>query len=283
MIRSILLPIADEPASAMDFAFWLAQKSNSRINGLALIDIKAFEIPVLGTPDGFLPSIVTPPMRENQSLIEEWTVLAKERIDRAAAACAARNISFTGEVRTGIPGEIVTRAAVAHDIVVMSRTGYSRIAGTEEKPDPLVSQVVHRSIRPVLVAGARFPAAQGIRHILVAYDGSAHAGRALWVAAELGAHPGVKCTLMTISSTEENGEEILAPAELFLLSHNVTPQKRILLGTKPSEIICESVTSAGVDILIMGAFGRSPVREVFFGSTTRQVLSHCATTVILQY
>lgn len=267
----------------MDFAFWLAQHGNSRISGLALIDIKAFEIPVLGTPDGFLPSIVTPPLRENQSLIEELTVLAKERTDRAAAACAAKNLTFTGEIRTGIPGEIVTRAAVAHDIVVMSRTGYSSIAGAEEKPDPLVSQVVRRSIRPVLVAGAKFPGAQGIRHILVAYDGSTHAGRALLVAAELGTWPGVKCTLMTVASTEENGEEILTAAELFLLSHNVKPQKRILLGTKPSEIICESATNADVDILIMGAFGRSPMREVFFGSTTRHVLSHCATTVVLQY
>jgi nucleotide-binding universal stress UspA family protein len=283
MIRSILLPIADEPASALDFALWLAREGNRRISGLALIDIKAFEIPVLGTPDGFLPSIVTPPMRENQSLIEELTALAKARIEGAAAACAARNLIFTGDVRTGIPGEIVTRTAAAHDIVVMSRTGYSRITGTEEKPDPLVAQVVHRSIRPVLVAGAKFPAAQGIRHILVAYDGSTHAGRALTVAAELGARPGVKCTLMTVASTEESGEEILAAAELFLLNHDVKPQKLILLGTKPSEMICQSVTNAGIDILIMGAFGRSPVREMFFGSTTRQVLSHCATTVILQY
>jgi len=283
MIRSILLPLADEPASAMDFAFWIAQDSSSRICGLALIDIKAFEIPVLGTPDGFLPSIVTPPMRENQSFIEELTKLAKERIDRAAAVCAARNIPFASEIRIGIPGEIVTRMAVAHDMVVMSRTGYSRVASIEERPDPLVAQVAHRSIRPVLVAGAKFPATQGVRHILVAYDGSTHAARALLVAAELGARSGVKCTLMTVASTEEDGEEILAAAELFLLNHDVTPQKRIILGTKPSDIICESVTEAGADIIIMGAFGHSPARELFFGSTTRRVLSHCATTEILQY
>jgi nucleotide-binding universal stress UspA family protein len=283
MIRSILLPIADEPASAMDFAFWLAQKSDSRICGLALVDIKAFEIPVLGTPDGFLPSIVTPPMRENQSLIEELTARAKDRTDRVAAACEARNIPFAGEIRTGIPGEIIARLAVAHDLVVMSRTGYSRIGGTEEKTDPLISQVVHRSIRPVLVAGSKFPEAKDIRHILVAYDGSTHAGRALWMAAELGAHPGIKCTLMTVASTQEDGDEILAPAELFLLNHGVAPQKRVVLSSKPSEIICESIADAGADLLIMGAFGRSPVREVFFGSTTRRVLSHCATTVILQY
>jgi len=283
MIKSILLPLSEEPAVAMDFAFWLAQQNDGRIGGLALIDIKAFEIPVLGTPDGFIPSVVTPPAGENQALIEELTALARQRIDAAAAACAAREIPFAGEIRTGIPADLVARHAMAHDLVVMSRTGYSRTAGPEEKLDPLVAQVIRRSIRPVLVAGAAFPAAPGIRHILAAYDGSMHAGRALSTAAMLARCPGIACTLMTVAPTREDGEEMLAAAELFLLNHGVTPAKKIVVGNKPSEIICESVAEAGADILIMGAFGRSPVREVFFGSTTRQVLSHCATTVILQY
>jgi nucleotide-binding universal stress UspA family protein len=117
---------------------------------------------------------------------------------------------------------------------------------------------------------------------LVAFDGSIHAGRVLAVAAELGARPGVICTLVTVAGTQEAGEETQAPAESYLYHHGVTPKKQVILGSKPSEMICELVTTAKADILIMGAYGHRPMREMLFGSTTERVLSHCAATVILQ-
>jgi len=57
MIRSILIPISEGPLSSVtrDYAYWLARKEGSLISALAVIDVKAFEIPVLGTPDGFMP------------------------------------------------------------------------------------------------------------------------------------------------------------------------------------------------------------------------------------
>jgi nucleotide-binding universal stress UspA family protein len=284
MIRSILLPIAEgaPAANARDFAFWLARREGSRIQALAIIDLKAFEIPVLGTPDGFMPSVVTPPLQESQSLLEELTALARERLAEFAGACAALNISCSTEIRTGVPAELVAQLAVAHDIVVMSRAGYTRAREKEAKIDPIVPQVIRSSIRPVLVASAKPRMNREIRNILVAFDGSLHAGRALLVAAELGARPGVQCTLMTISSLEEAGNEVLAPAEAFLYHHNVTPRKKVVIGTKASEVICEAAASTEADMLIMGAFGHSPVREMLFGSTTERVLAHCGATVVLQ-
>jgi nucleotide-binding universal stress UspA family protein len=283
MIRSILLPLAEGPlaANARDFALWLARKEGSRVHALALIDLKAFEIPVLGTPDGFMPSVVTPPLQESQSLLDEMTGLAKNRLDEFSRECASKDVSCSTDIRTGIPAEMIARAAVAHDIVVMSRTGYNRVMDKEAKIDAVVPQVVRSSIRPVLVAGLRTRERE-VRNILVAFDGSVHAGRALLVAAELGARPGVQCTLVTIASSEEPGNETLAPAEAFLYHHGVTPHKKVVIGAKPSEVICDVAAAIEADILVMGAYGHSPVREMLFGSTTERVLMHCGTTVILQ-
>jgi nucleotide-binding universal stress UspA family protein len=148
--------------------------------------------------------------------------------------------------------------------------------------DVVVPQVVRSSIRPVLVAGSKPREGTDVQNILVAFDGSMHSGRALLVAAELGARPGVQCTLVAISASEDAGREILAPAESFLCHHGITPRKQVVIGSKPSDLICGIVTSTHTDILIMGAYGHSPVREMLFGSTTERVLSHCGTTVILQ-
>ena len=284
MIPSILLPLAEGPlaTNAREFAFWLAKKTCSRIHLLAVIDLKAFEIPVMGTPDGFMPSVVAPPLQENQLLLDDLTKLARERLEEFAQECASNEVGCSTDIRTGIPAEIISRIAVGHDIVVMSRTGYNRVAEVQTKVDSLVSQVIRNSTRPVLVAGKKPRDGKDVRKILVAFDGSVHAARSLLVAAELGSRPGIECTLVTISSLEEEGLEILASAEAFLYHHGVTPRKQVVIGSKASEIICEVTASSQADILIMGAYGHTPVREMLFGSTTERVLSHCGTTVILQ-
>jgi nucleotide-binding universal stress UspA family protein len=283
MIRSILLPVGEGPWSAVarDYAFWLARKDGSRIHVLAVIDVKTFEIPVLGTPDGFMPSVVTPPIAESQSLLNEMTALAREQVDALAGECASRSVPCSTDIKTGVPGELIAREAMAHDIVVMSRGGYTRAVSNGGKLDPLVSQVIRSSVRPVLVSGQKFQADDTF-NVLVAFDGSLHAGRMLAVAAELGARPGVVCTLVTIAGAAEAGEETLAPAESYLCHHGVTPRKQVILGSRPSEMICGLVATAKADILIMGAYGHRPMREMLFGSTTERVLSHCAATVILQ-
>jgi len=284
MIRSILFPLADgnPAASAREFALWLARTESGHLQFLAVIDVKAFEVPVLGTPDGFMPTVVAPPVQEGRSLLAELTASAREHLERCAAECAARGLSCSTEIRTGIPGEVIAREAVAHDLVVMARMGYSRPAGAAEQLDPLVPQVIRGSIRPVLVAGRKFPASGDVRTIMVAFDGSAHAGRALSVAAQLGRRSHVECTLATVAGSDQEGLDTLAPAEAYLYHHGLVPKRHVAIGAKASDSICELVTSLGADVLVMGAYGHGPIREMLFGSTTEHVLKMCACTVILQ-
>ncbi len=285
MLASILLPLADSShtAHARDFAFWLAAKGGGHLQGLALINVRSFEIPVLGTADGFMPSVVSPPVAESQALLEEMTRLARERVEQFARTCSQRGLSCSTDVRTGIPGDLIAREAIAHDIVVMSRLGYERMTREDDPSvDPLVSSVIRGSIRPVAVAGREFPADGAVRRIMVAFDGSVHAARALSIAVELGAGFGIECVLATIAPSEAAAQEILAPAEAYMCHHGMTPTKQVAVGSKPSELLCDLVSASDSDILIMGAYGHSPIREVFFGSTTERVLSHCEASVILQ-
>jgi nucleotide-binding universal stress UspA family protein len=284
MIRSILLPFAETPlnASTRECAFWLARQCRASIHALAVIDVKSFEIPVIGTPDGFMPAVVTPPVQENQALLEEMTATAKERLNQFADQAASRSIPCSTDCKTGIIGDVIAHESVAHDIVVLSRSGYTRVPGAETKVDGVVHQVLRGAIRPILVVGAEFKEDAGELHMMVAYDGSGHAGRALEVAAELGARPGIRCTLLNIATSKESGAETLALAEAYLYHHGLTPGKEVALGSKPAEVICELASSSRADILVMGAYGHRPVREMLFGSTTERVLAHCGATLILQ-
>ena len=129
-----------------------------------------------------MPSVVTPPIAESQSLLNEMTVLAREQVEAIGRDCSSRSITCSTDIKTGIPGELIAREAMAHDIVVMSRNGYTRAPSSNGRLDPLVSQVIRGSIRPVLVSGQKFEAGDSL-NLLVAFDGSIHAGRVLAVAA----------------------------------------------------------------------------------------------------
>jgi nucleotide-binding universal stress UspA family protein len=284
MIRSILLALAESPfdASARNYAFWLARKEGSHIHALVVIDIAAFEVPVLGSPDGFMPSMVTPPVKENRSLMEDLTAVADERLNQFSRQCEIRGIPCSTEIKAGIAGEVISRSAVAHDIIVVSRTGYDRISNSRGHVDSVIAPIIRASVRPVLVAGSEFREDSELGKVLVAFDGSSHSARALMVAAELASRPGVSCTVITVSHSEEAGREVLAPAEEFLFHHGITPKIQVSISSKPADVICGIVASGKADLLIMGAYGHSPIREVLFGSTTERVLSNCTANVILQ-
>lgn len=283
MINSLLLPLTEglPSVAARDFAFWFGRTMGCHIQALAVVDVKAFEVPVIGAPDGFMPAVVTPPLPEGRNILDELTAAAGERLDRFARECAAAGVSCATDVLTGVPWESVAREAVAHDLVVMGRTGYTASAASRQQVDPLVRQVLRGCVRPVLVAGKEFPAA-GIRNLMVAYDGSAHAARALPIAALIGARPGIQCVLVNVAASQEAGAEVLEPAEAYLYHHGLSPKRQVIVAGRPSETICDQAAAQSADILVMGAYGHSPIREVLFGSTTEYVLRQCGCTVILQ-
>jgi nucleotide-binding universal stress UspA family protein len=283
MIRSILLALAEPPydASAQNYAFWLAKKEGSHVHALAVVDITAFEIPVLTSADGMMPSITSTSFLEGRALTDELVALARERLDLLAGQCADRNISFSSDIKVGIPEDVISAMAIAHDVVVISRSGYRHIQ-SQNHVDSSIAPIIRNSVRPVLVAGSEFKEEGNIHKILVAYDGSMHAARALPAAAELAARPDVQCTLVTVASTEEEGQEILAAAEAFLCHHGIVVKKEIILSSKSSEEICKLAASGGADLLVMGAYGHSQIREAIFGSTTERILAHCGINVVLQ-
>jgi nucleotide-binding universal stress UspA family protein len=283
MIRSIILALAESPynASAKNYAFWLAKKEGSHVHALAVVDITAFEIPVLNSMDGMMPAMATPSFVEGRALTNELIASAQERLDIFAGQCAEKGISYSSDIKTGIPEDVISTMATAHDIVVISRSGYRHIQSPNDV-DAAVAPIIRNSVRPVLVAGSEFKEEGDIHKILVAFDGSMHAARALTVAADLAARPGVQCDLVTVASSEEQGQEVLSPAEDFLYHHGIVAHKEILLSARPSEEICRLAASGGADLLVIGAYGHNQIREAIFGSTTARILANCGINVVLQ-
>jgi universal stress protein E len=58
----------------------------------------------------------------------------------------------------------------------------------------------------------------------------------------------------------------------LLSTHHVPPKHRQLLIGRPSDVLVEYVRRASIDLLVMGAYARGYIYNVFVGSTTERIL-----------
>ena len=120
-----------------------------------------------------------------------------------------------------------------------------------------------------------------IRRILVAYDGTAHATLAFERACEL-------CNLLRLpmvllTCRERPDEDVRATqkqAERVRESSAFELDVRIVDG-HPEEQILECAKLTEADLIVMGAYGHSRLREFFLGSTTNYVILKATRPVLL--
>jgi nucleotide-binding universal stress UspA family protein len=124
-----------------------------------------------------------------------------------------------------------------------------------------------RSPRPALVVGQ----ASQMKHALLAYDGSAKANEALYLAAYLACCWGTKVTVLT--SVEKSLRESLnlQKAKGYLVSQKVEAYYIQRRGAAGPALVAEAAES-GCDFVLMGGYGQASIVELMFGSTMDYVL-----------
>ena len=71
----------------------------------------------------------------------------------------------------------------------------------------------------------------------------------------------------------------------MLVEHGVTAALHVLsIGSGPfGELLLGRARELGADLLIMGAYAHSPLREMLLGGVTRTVLAHAGLPVLLRH
>jgi nucleotide-binding universal stress UspA family protein len=101
------------------------------------------------------------------------------------------------------------------------------------------------------------------------------------------AYPGVmpelalEITAATERRLREEGERVLNFTAAILPPHMGRVSKRLDLG-KPAEMILSVAEEVTADLIVLGARGLGPVRELLLGSVSHRVLSHapCPTLIV---
>lgn len=212
---------------------------------------------------------------------------AARRSQDTALKVAADEFS-TKAAAAGIAADVVTvqADAAAFDAVVADHARVKDLAilpmpdGAESQP--IVQNVLFESGRPVLLVPAAARAFT-CEHVIVAWDGTGPAVRALHEALPILAKAG-RTTIVSISDDKparlnEVGREL----ERHLGRHGVTAAFRHLDsgGRAIADALTHHASTLGGDMLVMGAFAHSRLRDFVLGGATRGILERLPMPALL--
>ncbi|MFS8148424.1 universal stress protein [Rhizobium sp. BR 249] len=201
------------------------------------------------------------------------SVLTQRAVDQAKGALVDVR---TREIRVEEPFvvEALAEASRAYDLVVLESAGLSR---------PVVEAVLFGSGRPLMLFP---PAPFGGRmdHVAIAWDGSRAAARAAHDAAAFLERASRVCLISVIDEKPikyETGEYLIENLmKSGVMAEAVQVQAR---GELVGEVLQSKAFEARADLLVMGGFGHSRLREFVLGGATQAVLTSITLPVLLSH
>ncbi|MFP5375128.1 MAG: universal stress protein [Gammaproteobacteria bacterium] len=140
-----------------------------------------------------------------------------------------------------------------------------------------LERVVRAVHRPLLVASRAF---RPIARIAIAFDGSATTRKGVAMVAASPLFRGLPCDVVMAGRDDGAAREQLAWAQDTLADAGFTVET-VLAAGDAEKVISAHVAEAGIDLLVMGAYGHSRIRTLIVGSTTTAMLRSCRIPVLL--
>ena len=193
------------------------------------------------------------------------------------AASGPKEASADWYTEIGTAPDLIARRARAFDLVVLGRS--ERVA--DQPHSGSIEAAVLDSGRPVLLAPANSDGAPA-RRIAIGWNDSVEAVHALAASLPLLREASV-VRIITIGS-EDEGLGALAVGHLAW--HGIGASARLVMPVKGVSIGSQLLSAAreeGADLLVMGAYGHAPWRELLFGGATHDVVETSLMPLLLAH
>jgi nucleotide-binding universal stress UspA family protein len=284
-IKTILVPLegGETGTSVLDIALVATRTSGAH---LVVLHVKA-------DPREMFPFIAEPATAGSVELVieaaersaNELAARARGLFDefcRNAGVTVAEGPDVAGGMfaawheEVGLAGEVVARRGRLADLIVVARPG-------ERDAAPVILEsALMDSGRPILVVPPTAGKTLG-GNVAVAWNDSPQAARAVAAALPFLSTAG-KVTVLTVKGREEAPA---SPRELsaYLAWHGVRASiKTITAGAKDvGAALLAEAQGTGADLLVMGGYGHSRMREVILGGVTHHVLSATTIPVLMMH
>ena len=268
--RTILLELLDDPQldARIEHARRLAQQFDAELVGIH-VSPPPFLLVGFGEGAAYVGPEVFEAQREANRLVRERVEAAFRRLCDPARM-AVRDIYEEGDA-----GDLLAEAAHGADLTIVGQEGGSGLDALGPQP---IHHVILSAGGPVLVLPRGGLGATLGQKVVVAWNGSREASRA------------AKDALPFLAAAESvtliaAGEEVSATLDVgaaLLRRHGAkVATKQVEAGSSHGATLLDAAEAEGADLLVMGAYGHSRLREIVLGGATREVLSGARLPVLL--
>lgn len=279
MIKSILVGLesAENNPIVTKYALELARFFDARVQGVHVVDIRKLYSPFVEDVFYSMGMASVPNFQDlvRRRLLEITEVLKDAFLDALAKA------GVKGEFHSqeGVVSEVLTQEAHKNDLLVIGTKG-ERFKVAEILLGSTFEEVVRRVNRPVIVVPAgceRFY----VKRVLLAYDGSDKASNALqFVASAIDGRDIELEVLVVQDSLILDAPAALEEARKYLAGRSIAARYNLLQGEAAS-LIHQHAALHHCDMIVMGSYDPSFLRNLLLGSTTDELLAQARLPVLL--
>ena len=284
MLSSILVGLdgSDYSHSAIEVGIYLARKTGALLVGLGVVD----EPTIRQTEPRLIAAGV--PYAE-PVLYRERIASARREVElflsQFSLRCAEAGVACKVLEDVGMPHEQIELQAQRYDLILMGQQTRFHFE-TQEGYDDTVRRVLKNSPRPVIAVPARLnikPDDPG-HTVLVAYDGSLQAARALQAFQTSGLAGLLPTIVVSVSSEQLEASRAAERAIDYLRLHDIKAEAHPVTTHKATApVLLEAAAEHKSVLIVMGGYGQPILREFFIGSVTRSLLAESPVPLFLYH
>lgn len=275
-IKNILVHIDHSMAceNRVNAAIDLARQNDARLSALFVV------------PDYFMPSYVEAQISTDiiMQINEEAVARAKETMDKIKEQVSAAGLSVDSYIEEGNLIGILNDYARYTDLLVL---GQSQPDDPDNISEVLADQLVIEGGAPCLVIpfiGARENLG---KRILVAWNESRESARALKDALPLLKHADMVQVLFIKPKSHDQAHTATQEKVIisYLADHGISANVSLCIDNHldPGNTILTQANDNDIDLVVMGAFGHSRLREIVLGGATRHLLKEMTTPILISH
>jgi nucleotide-binding universal stress UspA family protein len=275
MLRSLLIGLdgSDDGRSVLDLGLLWAKRFDALAVGVGIVDepgiLGSGAVLLEGSHHWHAGDAAAPLLSNSRHRVEQ----ALEQFTRR---CVEAGVTSRTRAETGTPHVRILEEARNVDLVLLGREAHFSY-GYEGVPDETPGKVLRDSPRPVVAVPRTIGKGEAV---VIAYDGSLQASRALYAfeASGLGRHQ--KVHVVSVASNHQDAARLTDRPVEFLRYHGIEATPHAIDTSVPTaQAILNKVRHLEAGLVVMGAYGQPILREFFLGSVTRSVLEESSVPV----
>lgn len=211
-----------------------------------------------------------------RAAFDDW--VGETGIALAESPSASPDPTASWREQTGVTEQLVAREGRLADLIVLP----SAVDTEDSRRERAIERAIFDSGRPLLLVpgGRDFTP---MRHVVVLWNASAQSARAVEGAMPLLAQAETVDVMWVDEDVEEDSVQTGLPR--YLAWHGIDagtvrlkPDDRLI-----GELLVEEAAKKGADLVVMGAYTHSRLREFVLGGVTQHVLENAAVPVLMAH